>query len=247
MLIVLILIIPANLTAQVMIRSMQVYEKNGKVTTFNLSNVEKIVFDGPQIGYNDQTVRDADGNVYQVVKIGHQVWMTTNLKTTKYNDGTPIRNVRENDVWGKLTEAAYSWYMNNADNKDVYGAMYNWYAVTSGKLCPQGWHVPANYEFRALIDNLHPNTGDKLKVTGKTFWKKNLETTTNESGFGAMPGGTRQLNGSFQAEGVLGQWWSSAPGSSHSGEGMMIYDNSIRVTVQGIYKVVGASVRCIRD
>lgn len=247
MLMVMILLIPANLIAQVMIRTMQVYEKNGTVTTFNLFNVEKIAFDGPQIGYNDQTVRDTDGNVYQIAKIGNQVWMTTNLKTTKYNDGTPIKNVRENELWIKLTEGAYSWYMNNADNKDVYGALYNWYAATSGKLCPKGWHVPANYELRELIDNLLPNPGDKLKVAGKTFWKNNMESANNESGFSALPGGARQLNGSFQFEGAYGQWWSSAPGSSHSGEGMMIHDNSFRVTIQGIYKIGGASVRCIRD
>lgn len=247
MLMVLVLIFPANIFAQVMIRTMQVHEKNGTVTTFNLSQVEKIVFDGPQIGYMNNLIRDADGNTYQAVTIGNQVWMATNLRTTKYNDGTPIKNVQENDVWAKLTEGAYSWYMNNADNKEVYGALYNWYAVTSGKLCPPGWHVPANSELRALIDFLLPNPGDKLKVAGNSFWKNNLGSASNESGFSALPGGARQLNGSFHFEGAYGQWWSSAPGSDHSGEGMMIHDNSFRVTVQGIYKVGGASVRCIKD
>ena len=241
------LMVPIGLTAQVVIKNMLIYEKGGKVTSIPVNNIEKIIFDGPNMMHPDPSLKDADGNAYQVVKIGQQVWMSTNLKTTKYNDGTPIRNVKENEVFAKLTEGAYCWYLNKPENKDLYGALYNWYAVNTGKLCPKGWHVPANHELRVLLEYLMPNPGDKLKVAGKTFWKNNMDSANNESGFSALPGGARQLNGTLQFEGAFGQWWSTAPGSSHSGEGMMIYDNSFRVAVQGIYKVGGASVRCIQD
>ncbi len=247
LLIALQLLVPIGLTAQVMIKNMLIYEKGGKVTSIPVNNIEKIVFDGPSMMHPDPALKDADGNVYQVVKVGHQVWMSTNLKTTKYNDGTPIKNVVENDAWTKLREGAYCWYMNNSDNKEVYGALYNWYAVNTGKLCPTGWHVPRKDEWRALSEYLLPNNADKLKVAGKTYWKKNLESATNETGFSAMPGGARQIDGRFLFEGTYAQWWSSDQGSEQWGDGALMYDNTSRMAIQGIYKVGGASVRCIRD
>ena len=76
------------------------------------------------------TVTDIEGNVYKTVKIGSQWWMAENLKTTKYTDGNPIYG--------------YSWYGNDITNKNIYGALYNWDAVESGKLAPQGWHIPSD-------------------------------------------------------------------------------------------------------
>lgn len=237
LLIAVFLLIPASLTSQIIIKNMLIYEKGGKITSIPVNQIEKIVFDGPQIEMANNVVRDVDGNIYNIVKIGHQVWTASNLKTTKYNDGTPIKNIIENDVWAKLREGAYCWYMNNSDNKEALGALYNWYAVNTGKLCPTGWHMPRKDEWRALSEYLLPNNADKLKVAGKIYWKKNLESATNESGFGAMPGGARQLDGSFHFEGAYGQWWSSDLGCEQSGDGALMYDNSIRMSIQGIYKV----------
>jgi uncharacterized protein (TIGR02145 family) len=98
---------------------------------------------------------DIDGNVYNTVIIGTQVWMTENLKTTKYNDNTKIPNVIDNTPWCTLPTPAYCWYKNDeASNKHSYGALYNWFTVNTGKLCPTGWHVPSEVEWTTLTDCL---------------------------------------------------------------------------------------------
>src|SRR5665647_1584626 len=92
-------------------------------------------------GLQAQTVKDIDGNVYHTVKIGTQVWMVENLKTTKYNDGTSIPNIIDGTTWSNLTTPGFCFYNNDAANKNIYGALYNWYTVNTGKLAPTGWHV----------------------------------------------------------------------------------------------------------
>ena len=82
---------------------------------------------------------DGDGNNYSVVQIGTQMWMEENLKTTKYNDGTNIPNVIDNDTWWNLSTPGYCWYYNDITNKNLYGALYNWFTVNTDKLAPKGW------------------------------------------------------------------------------------------------------------
>jgi hypothetical protein len=102
------------------------------------------------------TIEDIEGNVYETIGIGYQMWMTENLKTTKYNDGTDIPLVTDNGAWDSLSTPAYCWYIIDSELHTKYtqtcGALYNWYAVETGKLCPNGWHVPTNSEWTELID-----------------------------------------------------------------------------------------------
>jgi len=101
------------------------------------------------------SLKDIDGNSYKTVTIGSQVWMAENLKTTKYNDGTSIPMIPENNAWTGLTSPAFSWYNNDStENKKTYGALYNWYTVNTNKLCPTGWHVPADAEWMTLTTYL---------------------------------------------------------------------------------------------
>jgi hypothetical protein len=93
----------------------------------------------PPVPMPTGSVTDVEVNVYPTIKIGQQEWMVENLKTTKYNDGSSIPNVTDNTAWAHLTSAAYSWIDNDVANKDTYGALYNWWAVDSTKLCPTGW------------------------------------------------------------------------------------------------------------
>jgi len=133
---------------------------------------------------NAGDVKDADGNVYQSVRIGSQVWTVENLKTTKYNDGTAIPNVTDSTEWIELTTGSYCYYANNPDNKAKYGALYNWHAVNTGKLAPEGWRVPTDAEWDTLKNYLITNgynwdgttTGNKIgkALAARTDWRSCL-------------------------------------------------------------------------
>ena len=201
------------------------------------------------IAQESNTTKDPDGNVYKVVKIGNQTWMTENLKTTKYNDGTAIPLVKDNTAWLGLTSPAYSWYDNDSINKNSYGALYNGYAVSTGKLCPTGWHVSSDQEWSDLITYLGGDkvAGGKLKESGTTHWTKpNLEAT-NESGFTALPGGSRYSNGFFFTIKNLGYWWSSIESKSLNGWYRSIYNRNGAVSRNFYDLTNGFSVRCVKD
>jgi uncharacterized protein (TIGR02145 family) len=244
----LMLLSPVLLFTQTIPKTLDVYEKNGNVTKFPLENIDKITIGGPQIAWTDKMVRDGDGNIYQTVTIGHQVWLASNLKTTTYNDGTPIKNVKPGDEWVKTNTGAYCWYMNNSDNKDTYGALYNWYAVEGDRICPKGFHVPRKEEWRALIDYIGSReVGLRIRVPGTQYWKKNNPQTNNSTGFSALPAGSRQLNGAFGGDGEVARWWSSdARNENESDSPMLLGENSI-VYIYNAPKKLGFSIRCVRD
>ena len=123
------------------------------------------------------TVTDVDGNTYKTVIIGTQVWMAENLKTTKYNDGIQIPLVTDPITWINLKSAAYCWYNNDlATNKNIYGAIYNWLVVNTGKLCPIGWHVPSDTEWTTLTTFL----GGEL-INGSIQVKRNWYFSLGQS------------------------------------------------------------------
>ena len=194
-------------------------------------------------------ITDADGNVYTSVKIGDQVWMKENLKTTKYNNGADIPLVTDNTAWSGLSTPGYCWYNNDIGNKDVYGALYNWQAVNTGKLCPDGWHVPTDEEWDVLVEYAGGNSisGGKLKETGLAHWNDPNLDATDEYGFTAVGAGYRDITGPFQKLKIDTYWWSS---TSHSEEDAwaryIFYYNAIvfRVTDDNNY---GQSVRCLKD
>ena len=103
---------------------------------------------------NDMSmITDVDGNSYHTVKIGTQTWMVENLKTTKFNDGSPIPLIRDSSTWKASLTPGYCFYKNDsAKNKSTYGALYNWNAVNTGRLAPKGWHVPTDAEWTVLIN-----------------------------------------------------------------------------------------------
>lgn len=193
-------------------------------------------------------VTDIDGNTYKVVKIGSQMWMAENLKTTKYNDGTLIPNVTDNDEWKTLSTSAYCWYGNDISNKDAYGAMYNWYAVETDKLCPDGWHVPSDDEWSALASYLGgASAGGKLKETGTTHWQSPNTGATNETGFSALPAGDRRTNGEFFDFEYRSIWHSSTKAQEGRFWDREVIYNSSRLDRWDATYIVGASVRCLKD
>lgn len=188
------------------------------------------------------TVIDIDGNIYHSVIIGTQVWMVENLKTTRFNDGTPIPVVTDGSA------SAYSWYNNDIQFKDPYGALYNWYAVNTGKLCPPGWHVPSDAEWNTLADNLggYRFAGAKLKEAGTSHWGLLSDPeATNESGFTALPGGGN-FNGVFSGIGFHGAWWSSTTGEYGPSCYTLSHDN-VALMFSNSSNLTGLSVRCIKD
>jgi uncharacterized protein (TIGR02145 family) len=119
-----------------------------------------------------QTVTDADDNTYEVVTLGTQTWMAENLKTTKYNDRIEIPEIKDSLAWLSETEGAYTWFRNDSTNKQVHGALYNWYSVNTGKLCPAGWHVPTNDKWITMENYLIAN-GYNYDGTTNGDWATN--------------------------------------------------------------------------
>jgi uncharacterized protein (TIGR02145 family) len=190
------------------------------------------------------------------VKIGNQVWMAENLKTTRLNDGTPIPKVTNNSEWNSLLYIGYCFYDNDeATYKATYGALYNWNTVNTGKLCPTGWHVPSDTEWTTLINFLGGDSiaGYKLKDTGTVHWNSPNTGATNVSGFTALPGGYRYFDGTFHDIGTNGFWWSSTWSSTFNEDiyrAMSFRDGAVYVVNEysGLPSIrVGLSVRCIKD
>jgi uncharacterized protein (TIGR02145 family) len=198
------------------------------------------------------TVSDVDGNIYNTVNIGTQIWMKENLKTTKYNDGSSIPLVP--DTWQGMTTPAYCWQNNDeSTNKPIYGAIYNWYTVNTGKLCPTGWHVPSDAEWTILTDFLGGVSvaGGKLKEAGTVHWTSPNTGATNESGFTGLPGGSRTgefgYGLGFSNPGINGVW-QSATIISGSTIWRRYLTNSNTVVIRDYsYKFDGLSVRCIKN
>ena len=196
------------------------------------------------------TVTDADGNVYGTVKIGNQVWLTENLRTTKYSDGSDIPLVTDSAAWSNLDTSGYCWNNNDsAANAQIYGALYNWYTVNTNKLCPSGWHVPTDTEWTVLTDYLGGLAGGRLKETGTAHWNDPNTDAINDSKFTALPGGRRFSSGAFAGIGSTGSWWSATEidiGSAWRRK-MLYYQGDVYREINSNYKELGFSVRCLRD
>ena len=206
------------------------------------------------------TVTDIDGNVYNTVTIGTQVWMKEDLKVTKYRNGDAIDTTTTVDISGE-TSPKYQW-ANDGDesNATTYGRLYTWYAVTDTRgVCPTGWHVPTDAEWTTLTDYLGGESvaGGKMKEAGTTHWSSPNTSADNSSGFTALPGGDRSSDtfnimgvyiGPFFNMGSRGYWWSATGDGGGFGAWTraLIYDYSGAFrTSYAIY--FGFSVRCVRD
>lgn len=210
----------------------------------------------------DNTVKDIDGNVYQTVTIGTQVWMVENLKTTKYRNGDPIPNVTDDTEWSNLTTGAQCNYNNDAAIGNKYGKLYNWYAVSDGRnIAPTGWHVPSDAEWTTLENYVAANLGTSGSVAkalaSKTDWASSTDagavgndlTKNNSSGFTALPGGYRYGYGGFSSIGFNGYWWTSTEGSSDYAwnRNLGCYDPVVGRSSNYGYEGRVFSVRCVRD
>ncbi|MCP4090659.1 MAG: hypothetical protein GY746_12865, partial [Gammaproteobacteria bacterium] len=202
--------------------------------------------DGAQTG----SVTDIDGNTYNTVVIGTQEWMAENLRTTKYQNGDAIPNVTEGNEWVYLTTGAFCWYDNDNQHENIYGKLYNWYAVADNRnICPTGWHMPIDAEWTVLTDYLGGDiiAGGKMKEVGTTHWSSPNEGATNSSGFSGLPGGYRNYNGNFTSLGFSGNWWSATEDDASTA--WYRYLDYYLANVFRFYngKEDGLSCRCVRD
>ena len=200
------------------------------------------------IAFNFVPCSDADNNNYPVVEIGLQTWMAQNLKTKLYNDSSSIEYPGgAYSRWESNITGAYAWYNNDIKFKNIYGALYNWYAVNTGNLCPKGWHVPSTEEWMTLVDNLGGVNfaGAQLKELGNDHWITPNKTSTNESGFSALPGGIRSLD-YFSDIKNAGYLWSSSFKTKPSGSsGWFMNSVSDELSESDThYLNEGLSVRC---
>jgi len=226
----------------------------------------------PDIAYGSMS--DIEKNSYRTVTIGDQVWMAENLRTTRYNDGTDIFPGDETSIWSGQ-DGMYCWYDNDKRAyKARYGALYNWSAVNTGKLCPAGWHVPGIEEWKTLENYLIANgynydgsiTENKIakSLAATTKWQPNAEEgspgndllSNNRTGFSALPAGLRDPThgwNSFKGIGSSCGWWSS----TRSGDSYALHsslsnsypflhtdDPAQLITILWSY---GFSVRCVKN
>ncbi len=232
--------------------------------------------DKPDITGQTGTLSDYDGNTYGWIGIGKQAWMSENLKTTHYSDGTSIPYVEDNDQWDNLgTQGkAYCWYDHQSTNRDIYGGLYTWAGAMNRAgssdsnpsgiqgACPDGWHLPSDSEWKQLeiFLGMSPteanNTGyrgsdegGKLKETGTSPWWGPNSGATNESGFSALPGGNRFVGWYFDYLGELAVFWSASHKSTETATAWyraLKYDTAKMNRYNG-YKFYGQSVRCVKD
>lgn len=172
--------------------------------------------------------------------------MAENLRATKYIDGADIPNVTDKTGWNKAKIGAYCWYNNERTNRIKYGAIYNWYTVNNGKLCPVGWSVPADSEWTMLENYLGGSkiAGGKMKAV--IGWVDPNTGATNSSGFTANPGGGRSDYGEFAGKGSAAGWWSSTKINNSDSWGRGIGYQNTSLDRFNFNKSIGFSVRCIR-
>ncbi len=210
----------------------------------------------------DTIIDNRDGKIYKTIKIGEQWWMAENLAATKLKNDEALALITENSEWIELTAPAYSWYNNDEETyKGTYGALYNWYAVNTGCLCPVGWHIPSDGEWKQLETALglsHSETeekgirgnheGGQLKQVGIDYWNSPNTGATNKSGFTAIPVGHRNWkSGDFIDIGLFGTWWSSTEDDSSYAWRRTLYFGDDKIRRFTSHKRDGFSVRCIKD
>ncbi|MCK5148364.1 fibrobacter succinogenes major paralogous domain-containing protein [bacterium] len=209
------------------------------------------------------TMEGNDGKVYKTIKIGSQWWMAENLKETKYQDGSTIHNVTNNTTWAARSSGAYCAYKNDENIAQIYGYLYNWYAVNgSGDIAPKGWRVPTDADWKvlemylgmekteAIINgNRGTDEGGKLKETGTIHWASPNIGATNKSGFSVLPSGLRDdASGTFWHLGSNAYFWTPRKISATNAP----YRN-IRSSCSTIYRTYrgrkrsGYSIRLVRD
>ena len=246
--------------------TMYIMKSGAIVGQYNVNTeVDSVIFYKPTIEETTSGtfIDSRDGNEYNWVKIGDQVWMAENLaylpSVNMVADGSEDAAGSYYYVYGydgtNVADAKAT------DNYATYGVLYNWTAAMDGEassttnpsgiqgVCPAGWHLPSEAEWTELTNYLGGTSvaGGKLKETGTTHWNTPNTGATNETGFTALPGGGRSYSGAFSKIGSYGYWWSATEFNATYAWYRYMYFNNSDVPIDYYYKELGFSVRCVRD
>ena len=212
-------------------------------------------------------IKDIDGNKYRTVIIGNQTWMAEDLRTTRYNDGAPLLYPgHDNEMWSTFMRGAYAWYDNDKNNKHIYGALYNWYAANSGKLCPAGWHIPSDEEWTELEEHIATIRSDDIGNMLKSCRQKESPLNgdcntydhprwrahdkhygTDDFGYAGLPTGVRSSTGEYHALGRYGTWWTSTESSPENAWSRGLdYKFGVLSRTHRYKKFFGFAVRCVK-
>ncbi|HPG74325.1 MAG TPA: FISUMP domain-containing protein [Bacteroidales bacterium] len=208
-------------------------------------------------------VNDAEGNTYTTIKLGKQVWMAENLRSTRLNDGTPIGQVPDDGAWKHLNNAAFCDYNNNDSLRDELGLLYNWYCVGEYNACPIGWHVPNENDISILIKTMskkkYLSNGDKTHfakaLAGHSGWDYDKDPGTpgnapnlnNKAGFGAYPAGLRDADGEFSHQGFAAYFWTNYGNNENTAVFFMIGAAVPDMRILELQRNAGLSIRCLKD
>ncbi len=199
-------------------------------TGFN-GDHSSIVADRPKssktINFEFVECKDNDGNHYPTVKIGNQIWMAENLKTTTFRNGDQIETTTEADLDNDETKIFQWAYKRDEENAQTYGRLYTWYAATDEReVLPEGWRLPAKEDWEFLEDFLFTNghafyPEEKVSKTvaksmaSTTNWRSYVavgapskdQHTNNSSGFSAQPAGYYSPNNIFFQINDMTRFW----------------------------------------
>lgn len=205
---------------------------------------------------------DIDGNEYNTVTIGDQVWMAENLRTTNFNDGTAIHlySFEAGDDWSTFNrpKAAYQWgdtsdlgkLFDEDLPKEYYGAMYNHFAIETGKLAPEGWRVPTVDDFKKLEAYVGANGHQGMQakaLKSKTGWSSNSGNGTDDFGFNGLPSGYVSTPGGATGAPVIAILATSNVDIAARNRQMMSLFGNDSFTVENNSIHLGAAIRCIKN
>jgi uncharacterized protein (TIGR02145 family) len=205
-----------------------------------------------------ETLYDIEGNEYQTVTIGSQVWMAENLRSTIYADST-VMIAGSGDISGNYTTRYYFTYNNNSSLAETYGCLYTWAAVMKGAsaidanpsgvqgVCPDGWHVPSDSEWKELESFLKMSAGDLINFSWRGTDQGTRLKEGGDTGFEATMGGQRRCTGGYQDLDSFGNYWSTTDDGGTSAYYRKLGALDARVWRSGLEKCYGLSVRCIKD
>jgi uncharacterized protein (TIGR02145 family) len=203
-----------------------------------------------------------DGYTYKVVKIGTQCWFAENLRSEHYNNGDRIPGALSDATWSTTKAGAQAYYDNDAVNLAVYERLYNWYAVDDDRgLCPSGWHVPSDDQWKVMEMHLGmseadansvghrgaaQNVGGQMKEAGTAHWDSPNTGANNSSGFTGLGHVYRETSGGFANLLDYGAFWSSSP-SGGSAWARLLCSDYAGLGRNASYQRNGFAVRCVKD